>query len=292
MSDFFNDMPEEAEFGPEAEQLVEDQVAAVEAGEYVEEDAGEYSQVLTDILTESEVEVLSDAQMRLDQARLYEMLIKHNLFAGIHANKRAIQIVQDEAKNFFLERMEILLGMKSPTQPVQHVESPFNDLEVQALKDIAAKLTKGASQNDAEPQIRPVQPPKQNGLRPLNQNKLTQQNQSPRPVQQKQPVRKPAPQQTQENERQGLTKKPKDMTPAELIELNKQIPRQKRAVSSRYIPPMDADAKEMLYSRNAMSSNSEGSVIMNLLARSGKINVNGIESVDSGNDDGDVNGRI
>jgi len=301
MSDFFNDMPEEAD--EHGEELIKEQIAEVEAREYIEEESGEFSQVLTEILTEGEAEILSDAQMRLDQARLYEMLIKHNLFDGVHANKRAIQKVQDEAKNFFLERMEILLGMRQEKQEIQHVQvdSPFNDVEVQALKDIAAKLTKNASR-EADQQITPVQPPKQMGLKSVTLQQQRPQQTAPKPVVQGQPAKRPVPVQAPsrkviptpavnaEGEKNITRDDIKKLTPTQLSELNKSVPRQKRGTSSKVQPFLDSDQKEMLYSKNQMQANTEGSAIAALLARTGKLG-SGIETVDSGNDDG-VDGRI
>jgi hypothetical protein len=297
-------MPDEAEYG--AEELVEEQVAAAEAA--IDESELDYSQVLTDILTEEESEKLGDAMTRLDQARLYEMLIKHNLFAGVKANKDAVRIVQEEAKNFFMERLQILLGMKQEVQPITHavVESPFNNAEVVALKDIAYKLTKGATAQEDEvssneEHIRPVhqQAPKQVGLRPIQQ-------QAPKQAQPKNiTVNKPQPKPAPKLKAKGpaapastvpeLKKSPKEMTPQELLEFHrKQVAasgRQVRGTSSRSMPIPDADQKEMIFAKAQMQGgNDEGSAIAALLAASGKMRT-GMSQADNDMDD-DIDGRI
>jgi len=101
---------------------------------------------------EKEVSVIDNARIRLEQGRLYEMLIKHNLFEGVEAMPQAVSKVQSEIKEFIVERLEILLGMKAEKEKKQNVQqvvlqSQFNELEVQALKMIASKVTKGASEN-------------------------------------------------------------------------------------------------------------------------------------------------
>lgn len=111
-------------------------------------DLGE-SETVEEFLDVEEVSVVDKARIRLEQGRLYEMLIKHNLFDGVDAMPQAVVKVQSEIKEFITERLEILLGMKSEKQKEVHQiikESQFNELEVQALKMIASKVTKGASE--------------------------------------------------------------------------------------------------------------------------------------------------
>ena len=108
-----------------------------------------------EIFEEDEVEVedsssvINNARIRLEQGRLYEMLIKHNLFDGVDAVPQAIEKVQSEIKQFIVERLEILLGMRAEKEKEVHrvvTESQFNDVEVRALRMIASKVTKGASE--------------------------------------------------------------------------------------------------------------------------------------------------
>lgn len=110
------------------------------------------SETVEEFLDVEEVSVVDNARIRLEQGRLYEMLIKHNLFDGVEAMPQAVAKVQSEIKEFIIERLEILLGMKSEKQKEIHQvikESQFNELEVQALKMIASKVTKGASENNS-----------------------------------------------------------------------------------------------------------------------------------------------
>jgi hypothetical protein len=116
------------------------------------------SEGIEELLDVEEVSVVDNARIRLEQGRLYEMLIKHNLFDGVDAMPQAVIKVQSEIKEFIIERLEILLGMKSEKQKEIHQiikESQFNEMEVQALKMIASKVTKGASETAPSPVEKP-----------------------------------------------------------------------------------------------------------------------------------------
>ncbi len=64
----------------------------------------------------------------------------------------AVAKVEQELKQYIMERLEILLGMRAEKEKEVHrvvSESQFNDMEVEALKMVASKVTKGASENVA-----------------------------------------------------------------------------------------------------------------------------------------------
>lgn len=92
--------------------------------------------------------VLNDANLRIEQGRLYQMIMNHNLFEGMDADPRATQNVEREIRKFARERMEIMLGMRQEQSQVAVVSSPFNDLEVDILKKIASKATNGATETE------------------------------------------------------------------------------------------------------------------------------------------------
>jgi hypothetical protein len=111
-------------------------------------------------LEEEEQDVVTEAMVRLEQARLYDMLIKHNMFEGVHANPIALRNVQEELKQYIVERLQILLGIKTEKQQPtsMKIELPFNKLEIQALKDLAFKLTKGDTSKNQERQFAEATP--------------------------------------------------------------------------------------------------------------------------------------
>jgi hypothetical protein len=101
-------------------------------------------------LNSKETDIMQSAMVQLEQAKLYDMFLKHNLFEGVKANTVALKKVERELKEFILERMQILLGMKSEKQANTapqsfRVELPFNEIEIDCLKDLAFKVTKGES---------------------------------------------------------------------------------------------------------------------------------------------------
>lgn len=77
---------------------------------------------------------LADVDLRLETADYYRAILKQDFF---DAESQAAQIVDAEIRAFIRERLEILLGLRSPrAQDVQQ----FEEAEVQALKIVAAKV--------------------------------------------------------------------------------------------------------------------------------------------------------
>ena len=132
--------------------------------------------------------VLNDARIRLEQGRLYEMIMNHDLFQGTDADPKAIKFVQKQIRNFAKEQMEIMLGMRQEKQESTNtfpVEAfPFNSLEVKVIKDLAAAATKGASR-EAEPISIDVPPQTRKSLNPIGGNV----GHKPLPKPQRQPVK-------------------------------------------------------------------------------------------------------
>lgn len=94
--------------------------------------------------------ILNDANLRLEQGQLYKLIMNAELFNSGDADEKAIKNVQREIRKFAKERMEVMLGMRQEAQQQVNafpMESfPFNSLEVEVLKSLAATATKGASE--------------------------------------------------------------------------------------------------------------------------------------------------
>ena len=132
-------------------------------------------------LDEKEATTVFNARLRLEQANLYEMLINHDLFSGVEANKQAIENVQNELKAFIVTRLELLLGIRKPIKevisPTKEVDidipaSEFNEIEVEFLKALAYKGTNGRSSESAPKSIQPAKlqqsTSKKNSIQPLS----------------------------------------------------------------------------------------------------------------------------
>ena len=78
--------------------------------------------------------MLSVDQM-IEQINCYRLLLNDSLFSGT-LSPVAI-VVQNEIREFIVERIQILLGQKSPK-----VEAQFSDMEVRLLKDLSTALLK------------------------------------------------------------------------------------------------------------------------------------------------------
>lgn len=126
------------------EQIIEDLQKSQTPQEEVEELIEEYAS--EDDEDDYSV-VLSDARLRLEQGRLYEMIMNHDLFQGMDSDPAAVKHVQRQIRKFAKEQMEIMLGMRRETAKVESLEIdfPFNQVEVHVLKMLADKASGGKS---------------------------------------------------------------------------------------------------------------------------------------------------
>lgn len=122
---------------------------------FLEDDENQiYEEIVEEIfeeeqMEESQNEILSEAEKRIEQANLYQALLKHDLFGPGSARQEIIDSVRKEFKTFILSRLEILLGIKQEQEKAVTVQSPFSDDEVNALKAIASRLVKKDPQQTA-----------------------------------------------------------------------------------------------------------------------------------------------
>ena len=115
---------------------------------------------------EATTSIINEAIARIEQAKLYEALLNHQLFAPGSARPEIIKAVRKEFKEFIQFRLEVLLGIKADGKPGHtghaqsiQVKSPFSDEETVALKDIARKLVEKNRLVSSVPSISAVQVP-------------------------------------------------------------------------------------------------------------------------------------
>jgi hypothetical protein len=114
--------------------------------------------------------VLSDARLRLEQGRLYEMIMNHDLFGNTDADAKAVNMVQKQIRKFAKEQMEVMLGMRQTVTaygPSEQQGTSFNSLEVEALRAIAERLTQGASRRERSEAEQAPPAPRQTRLNPI-----------------------------------------------------------------------------------------------------------------------------
>lgn len=113
--------------------------------------------------------VLADANLRIDLASLYKLIMNHDFFEGMDVDQRAIDTVHKEVRKFARERMEIMLGMRQEAAKESMVSSPFNDLEVVVLKKLASTYSKGATEtaDAARPQPAAKAIARKEGINPI-----------------------------------------------------------------------------------------------------------------------------
>ena len=142
-----------AEDAQKAEELAEEYASKPQIIEADEEQLEEFAEESAFELTSNESNVIYNARLRLEQAKLYELLINHNLFEGVEASEQAIKNVQNELKFYVVKRLEILLGIREPVVRIEtaQAEPQFNDIEADFLKQLAYKGTFGQSQESSGP---------------------------------------------------------------------------------------------------------------------------------------------
>lgn len=219
-----------------SEEEAEQALAQYEAEEEYAEEASyeevseEYEEEDSDEIDES---LMADARMRLEQGRLYEMLLKHSLFEGVDADPRAIKNVEKEIRKFIRERLEVLVGLKAQSTPKPQVSvSPFTELEIDMLKQLLGRVLKKdvADQPKAIAYTPPPKPEPKVAPKPVQQSKPSpavkpivgskpnpavkvaprQQKPQPKPIKKSEPV-----------EDSPIAKSPYEMSQQELMELAK-----------------------------------------------------------------------
>jgi len=143
----------------------EDEYEDEDEDEYEDEDGYEYvDDVVDDYVSGDDNNRQFQAVERIEQANLYLTLLNHQLFSPGSARPEIISAVENEIKNFILERLEVLLGMAQPKQEAapSSIIDLFTDEQLEALKAIADRLiSKKPTVTPAAPQIMPVQAARQ-----------------------------------------------------------------------------------------------------------------------------------
>lgn len=208
----FRDVPEDGYDGPVVTEYLED--TAPQASEDDEED---YS------------EVLSDARIRLEQGRLYEMIMNHELFKDVDADPRAVKSVQKQIRKFAKEQMEVMLGMRQTTYQAPALNNPFNGLEIDVLKKLASAASKGATESEEAETIAEVVAPKKKTLNSIGVSPARKLVKSaPRPVSKIETRTAPLARKKStlpaefEPDYEALKKHPSEMSEAEVLERNRQ----------------------------------------------------------------------
>jgi hypothetical protein len=187
----FDEDSEEYASNQDADQILED-LEEQHAAQEAEEDAVD--------------NVLSNAIERIEEANVWKLLISQDVIEQGSASNRVVRSVNSQLKKFGLNRLEILLGMKTPQveKPVQ-IQNQFDQEEAQALRILAAKFmgrsVASVVTNNSQPKLAsvaeaPVAQPKLNTVNipkpspPPPQPKIKESSPAPVPVQKSKPNKK------------------------------------------------------------------------------------------------------
>ena len=130
---------------------------------------------------------ITEVVRRIEMAKLYQTLLKHPLFARGTADDSLIEIVEREARGFFYNRLQVLVGIQKETNQVQAPQ--FSKEEVEALKSLANRVI--AKNGPVESQAKASEPM-------INPVAVSAHSVTPKPAQAKvQPQAQPVPAQTE-----------------------------------------------------------------------------------------------
>jgi hypothetical protein len=229
----------------------------------------------TDIFEEEEEDtaaIMSDANLRLEQGRLYQMVLQGNIFADTNADPKAIRIVQREIRKFVKEKMELMLGIRQEKVLETIVSSPFNDMEVTVLRMLASKMSKGATEevHQTGPQLPPATP-KKDGITSISGNLRPQTT----PLSSGKPLSKLSKNEKGQNKQQAKSaiakeelalKKPiSEMTQEELAAHDAAaLARRSKnyaAIPNNLVPHPNAQTLEMMYTAQVNQNPAPGSAV-------------------------------
>jgi hypothetical protein len=213
--------------------------------------------------------IMHDANLRLEQGRLYQMVLQGDIFADTNADPKAIKNVQREIRKYVRERMETMLGIRQEQAVETVVSSPFNDLEVTALKMLASRVSGGATEKVVKegPELPPA-PPKKDGITSISGSlrpQTTPLRKEVKPLQKSNPLKKSNPKSAIKEEESNLKKPIEEMTPEELAAHDKAaLERRSRnyaAMPNNLVPHPSPQALEMLYTQQVAQNPAPGSAV-------------------------------
>ena len=89
---------------------------------------------------------VNEVTKRIEQAKLYESLLNHDFFGPGSARPEIQTKVTKEIRDFILERLTILVGMKEPQPRIEaQANMPWDDMQIEALTSIADRLVEKKS---------------------------------------------------------------------------------------------------------------------------------------------------
>lgn len=165
-----------------------------------------------------EHKIQHEALKRIEQAKLYEILLNHQLFAQGSARAEILDLVTKEIRSFVLERLELLVGLKTTKKAEAPEQKIFSAEEIQALKILSQRILQKTQITSSEPRVNTVMPtePKINPVMPTEPRINTVQPKTrPRKPQQSQQQQPPALNEPKPEKKQKTQESQPQQTPEE-----------------------------------------------------------------------------
>ena len=109
---------------------------------------------------QSDNPTVNEAIKRIEQAKLYESLLRHDFFAPGSARPEIQSKVTKEIRDFILERLTVLVGIKQSREEIPApvaAAMPWDESQIEALTSIADRLVekKTATKKTSDPVVKP-----------------------------------------------------------------------------------------------------------------------------------------
>jgi len=268
---------EEAEAIANGQAYVEEVEEGEDPADFMEVYEDEYEDMDDEALEEKAEEVLDDALVRLEQGRLYKMLMTHikdGMLADVDCEDRSIKNVEREMTAFIVSRIEVLLGIRKRKVKVRQVrpmlksDPEFTAGEQQVLKKLVGNAV---AKSGIKPMGSPAEAPKLKS-RTAPKKVARKKKAAPLPPAPKGRVKKRT---KKTAPKKPLTKSPYEMNADELMERNKQINSGKKNQvvdpSNPPLPPLDGNQMESHYQQQQVmdgGANQTVNTILNIMKNS------------------------
>ena len=92
---------------------------------------------------QQQYQIVTEAQRRLAKAQLYQAILDQPMFGTNSVNPAIVEEVSSELRNFALERLEIMLGMRAPANAPVNTEVALTSEEVSQVRQLLSHTLDG-----------------------------------------------------------------------------------------------------------------------------------------------------
>jgi hypothetical protein len=104
---------------------------------------GEAATIQVSPSLQQQYQIVTEAQRRLAKAQLYQAILDQPMFGQNSVNPEIVEEVSNELRNFALERLEIMLGMRAPANAPTDPNLSLTPQEIMQVRDLLGHTLDG-----------------------------------------------------------------------------------------------------------------------------------------------------